>query len=177
MRRAWVGGVVAAGVLLAACGGGGGLSKADYVAKANAICRAAAKQVTDLDAPGRSDVSELPKVASEVVAVQRKALDRLKAIKAPKDDRTEIAKWIALVDQTIDQAEVSARSQRSGDITRAIAANLNGAALDKRADQLARSYGLRGCVRAATPPSSTTTTTRTSTTSTTTTTTTAESAP
>ena len=47
----------------------------------------------------------------------------------------------------------------SGDITRAIAANTNGAALDRRADQLARSYGLTRCVRAATPPSSTTTTT------------------
>jgi ABC-type enterochelin transport system substrate-binding protein len=154
-----LGGAVVAGLLLAACGGGGGLSKADYVTRANAICREAAKQVTTLDAPGQSDVAELPKVAGKVVAVQRKALDRLKAIKAPKEDRTEIAKWIALVDQTIDQAEVSAQSQRSGDITRALAANLNGAALDKRADELARAYGLRRCVRAATPPSTTTTTT------------------
>jgi hypothetical protein len=156
-----LGGAVTAGLLLAACGGGGGLSKAEYVARANAICRAAAQQVAALDAPGQSDVAQLPKVAGEVVAVQRKALDRLKAIKAPKADRTEIAKWIALVDQTIDQAEVSAKSQRSGDITRAMAANLNGAALDKRADELARAYGLRGCVRAATPPSTTTTTTTT----------------
>jgi hypothetical protein len=159
MKRAWFGGAVAAGLLLTACGGGGGLSKAEYVAKANAICREAAAKVATLDAPGQSDVAHLPKVAGEVVAVQRKALDRLQAIKAPKEDRAEIARWIALVDQTIDQAEVSARSQRSGDITRAIAANLNGAALDKRADQLARSYGLRRCVRAATPPSTTTSTT------------------
>jgi hypothetical protein len=159
-----LGGAVTAGLLLAACGGGGGLSKAEYIARANGICRAAAKQVAALDAPGQSDVAQLPKVAGEVVAVQRKALDRLKAIKAPKEDRTEIAKWIALVDQTIDQAEVSAKSQRSGDITRAMAANLNGAALDKRADELARAYGLRRCVRAATPPTSTTTTTTTTTT-------------
>jgi hypothetical protein len=159
MRRAWFGGAVAAGLLLAACGGGGGLSKADYVVRANAICREAAKQITALDAPGQTNVAQLPRVAVEVVAVQRKALDRLKAIKAPKEDRSQIAKWIALVDQTIDQAEASAESQRSGDITRAMAANVNGAALDKRADQLARAYGLRRCVRAATPPSSTTTTT------------------
>jgi hypothetical protein len=160
MRRGWIGGAVAAGLLLGACGGGGGLSKADYVEEANAVCRQAAKKVAALDAAA-SDVEDLPKVAGEVVAVQRTALDRLKAIKAPKEDRSEIAKWIALVDQTIDQAEVSARSQRSGDITRAIAANTNGAALDRRADQLARSYGLTRCVRAATPPTSTTTTTTT----------------
>jgi hypothetical protein len=160
MRRGWIGGAVAAGLLLGAGGGGGGLSKADYVEQANAVCRQAAKKVAALDAAA-SDVEDLPKVAGEVVAVQRTALDRLKAIKAPKEDRSEIAKWIALVDQTIDQAEVSARSQRSGDITRAIAANTNGAALDRRADQLARSYGLTRCVRAATPPTSTTTTTTT----------------
>jgi hypothetical protein len=160
MRRAWFGGAVAAGLLLAACGGGGGLSKADYVRQANTVCRDAARKVAALDAPGQSDVEQLPKVAVQVVAAQRKALDRLKAIKAPKDDRTQIAKWIALVDQTIDQAEVSAEAQRSGDITRAMAANLNGATLDRRADQLARAYGLRGCMRAATPPTSTTTTTK-----------------
>lgn len=158
MRRAWVGGAVAAGLLLVVCGGGGGLSKAGYVAQANAICRAAARNVAALDAGG-SDVEQLPQVVGEVVEVQRKALDKLRAIKAPNEDRTEIAKWIALVDQTIDQAEVSAQSQRAGDITRAMAANLNGAALDRRADQLARSYGVNRCVRAATPPSTTTTTT------------------
>ena len=147
------------GLLLAACGGGGGLSKADYVQQANAVCRQAAsegRRARRRPIRGRED---LPRSAAEVVAVQRTALDKLKAIKAPKEDRTEIAKWIALVDQTIDQAEVSAQSQQHGDITRAIAANTNGAALDRRADQLARSYGLTRCVRAATAPTSTTTTT------------------
>jgi hypothetical protein len=158
MRRAWVGGAAVAGLLLVACGGGGGMTRADYVKEANSVCRKAARDVAAIDANG-SDVEQLPKVAGEVVAVQRKALDQLKAIKVPKEDRTRITKWIALVDQTIDQAEVSAESQRSGDITRAMAANVNGAALDRRADELARAYGLGGCVRAATPPSSTTTTT------------------
>ncbi len=143
MRRAWFGGAVAAGLLLAACGGGGGLSKADYVDEGERDLQDAARKVAAIDAARpRSDVDQLPKVADEVVAVQRKALDRLKAVKAPKEDRARIAKWIALVDQTIDQAEVSAKSQRDGDITRAMTANINGAALDRRADQLARSYGM-----------------------------------
>lgn len=145
--------------LLAACGGGGGLTKADYVERTNAVCRDAAKQVAALKVPEQADISRAPKVAAQVVAVQRAALERLKAIRAPKADRSEIAKWIALVDQTIDQAEVSATSQRAGDITRAIAANVNGSALDRRADQLALAYGLRACVQAATPPSTPTTTT------------------
>jgi hypothetical protein len=56
------------------------------------------------------------------------------------------------VDQTIDQAEMSAKSQQDGDIPRAVTANVNGAALDARADQIARSFGLKTCVQAAAPP-------------------------
>lgn len=157
MRRALVGAVVA--LVVAACGGAGGTSKADYVKQANAVCRDAAKQVAALRIPSRADVTAMPKAAARVVAVQRRALDQLRAIKPPKPDRTEIAKWVALVDQTIDQADLSAAAQKDGEIQRAITANANGSALDRRADEIARAYGLRMCVQAAAPPPSTTTTT------------------
>ncbi|HEY3722383.1 MAG TPA: hypothetical protein VGN59_03375 [Acidimicrobiia bacterium] len=156
MRRALVGAAVVV-LVAAACGGGGGTSKADYVKQANAVCRAAAKQVAALRIPGRADVTAMPKVAAEVVAVQRRALDRLRAIKPPKVDRPEIAKWVALVDQTIDQADLSAAAQKHGEIQRAIAANANGSTLDRRADEIARAYGLRMCVQAASPPPTTST--------------------
>lgn len=146
-------------VALVACGGGGGMTKAGYVKQANAICRDAAKQVAALRIPGRVDITDMPKAAANVVAVQRKAVDRLRAIKAPKPDRAELVRWIALVDQTIDQADVSAEAQKDGDIPRAITANANGAALDRRADEIARGYGLRMCVQAATAPATPTTTT------------------
>jgi hypothetical protein len=150
MRRALAGAVVAVAVV--ACSGGGGVTKAEYVKSANAVCREAAKQVAALRIPGRADVAGMPKAAASVVVVQRKALDRLRAIKPPKGDRAEIARWIALVDQTIGQADLSARAQKDGDIPRATTANANGAALDRRADEIARGYGLRMCVQAASPP-------------------------
>jgi hypothetical protein len=156
MKRGLAGAIVV--LALAACGGSSGLTKADYVHQANAVCLGAATQVAALHVPGRADVAAMPKAALDVVSVQRTALARLKAIRPPKHDRAEIAKWIALVDQTIGQAELSARAQRDGDISRAVTANVNGAALDRRADQLARAYGLTRCVQAATPPSTTTTT-------------------
>jgi hypothetical protein len=157
MKRALCGvGVV---LFLVACGGGGGgTTKAAYVRKANAVCRDAAKQVAGLTVPSRENVRDTAKAAAKVVEAQRAALERIRAIKPPKRDRTEIAKWIALVDQTIDQAELSARSQKYGDLTRAVTANVNGAALDRRADELARAYGLRTCVQAATAPTTTTST-------------------
>jgi len=67
----------------------GGTSKADYVKQANAVCRDAAKQVAALRIPARADIASMPKAAANVVAVQRKAVDRLRAIKPPKQDRAE----------------------------------------------------------------------------------------
>jgi len=122
------------------------------------VCRNAAKQVAALDVPGVDEIADAPKAAAAVVKVQRAALESIRDIKPPTQDRAEITKWIALVDQTIDQAEVSAESQQAGDINRAVTANVNGAALDLRADELARRYGLRTCVQAATAPTTTTTT-------------------
>jgi ABC-type enterochelin transport system substrate-binding protein len=160
MRRALVGAgtLLAIGVCVSACTGSSGLTKAEYVERANAVCRTAAKRVAALEVPGRTDVTALPKAAAKVVVVQREALEELRAIKAPKDDRAHITKWIALVDQTIDQAEMSAKSQQEGDVQRAVTANVNGAALDVRADELARAYGLRMCVQAATAPAGDSTT-------------------
>lgn len=154
MRRALCG----AGVVLfvAACGGGGEVMKADYVREANAVCRDAAERVDALEVPG-DRVADVSKAATAVVKVQRAALERIRDIEAPEQDRPEIAKWIALVDQTVDQAEVSAKSQADGDFTRAMTANVNGAELNRRADELARRYGLRPCVQAATAPTTDTT--------------------
>lgn len=148
--------------MLAACSGGGsGATKAEFVQKANAVCRDGAAKISLLRIPGRADVASMPATAANVVAVQRKALARLRALQPPKKDRSKITEWIALVDQTIDQADVSAEAQRNGDIARALTANINGAALDRRADELARNYGLVTCVQATTaPPTSTTTTTK-----------------
>lgn len=150
MRRALVGAGVA--LLVVACSGGGGTTKADYVKAANAVCRGAATQVAAVRIPGRADVASMPHAAASVVAIQRRALNHLKTIKPPKQDRARITAWLALVDQTIDQAELSAKAQKDGDIPRAIEANTNGAALDHRADDTARAYGLRMCVQAASPP-------------------------
>lgn len=138
--------------LVAACGGGSGLTKAEYVRRANTVCRDAAEAVKALELPDRADVTKMPKAAANIVEAQRDALDRLRAIKPPKEARPEVTKWIALVDQTIDQAEVSAKSQQDGDIQRAVTANVNGTALDRRADQIARSIRLRMCVQAASAP-------------------------
>ena len=145
-------GVVVVVALLAACGGSSGMTKADYVKQANRVCHDAATAVAALKLSDTSDVTTIPKAAKKIVVAERAALKRLKAIRPPKEDRPEINKWVALIDQTIDQAELSAEFQQDGVIQRAVTANDNGAALDARADQIAKAFGLKTCVQAAAAP-------------------------
>jgi len=76
---------------VSACGGdddgaaGGGLSKEDYIAKADAICKAADQRETEADAPGATGQIETS-VLEDVVAIDGKALADLRQLKAPEND-------------------------------------------------------------------------------------------
>lgn len=91
----------------------------------------------------------LASASAAVVGIQRRALSRLRGLVAPTADRTTITEWLALVDQTLGQSDASVRAQRTGDVQAALRANTNGEALDRRADDLARGYGITDCVQAA----------------------------
>lgn len=151
MRRVGALGVLIATVV--ACGGGGGeLTRVEYVRRANAVCSHAGQAVKDLQVPRAADGDALVSASAAVVAIQRRALERLRGISAPAADRAAMTRWLALVDQTLGQSDASVRAQRSGDVQAALAANANGEALDRRADDLARRYGLTSCVQASSVP-------------------------
>ena len=123
------------------------------------MCRDAAKQVAALRIPSRADVARDARGRGRRRRGAAHALGQLHAIKPPKPDRTEIAKWVALVDQTIDQADLSAAAQKDGEIQRGD----HGQRERRRPRSSSRrdraAYGLRMCVQAAAPPPSTSTTT------------------
>ena len=128
------------------------MTRRAYIHRADAICRRAAKQVQRVTAPEGSSQAELGRAAAKIVAAQRQALEELKALPTPSEPSGTVTRWIALVDQTLDQADASAHAQERGDVTAAVRANQHGAVLDGRADELARGYGMRLCVSAAAAP-------------------------
>jgi hypothetical protein len=147
MMRGWpVLVALACAVVGAGCGGGSGeLSRAEYVRAANRVCRAASTRVQAVRAPDPGDPDAVGRAGSRVVQIQRRALTQLEALKPPAADRAGLVKWIALVDQTLDQARASVRAQRAGDNAAAVTANQHGTMLDARADQIAGRYGLAAC--------------------------------
>ena len=87
-----------AALALGGCGGGGyqGLSKADFVTQANAICTNGQKA---LDSIGAS-VGSSPTLATlqrtysgPFLAAVREEVSQLRALKPPKADRTKSAAW------------------------------------------------------------------------------------
>ncbi len=127
------------------CGGGGSMSKAEYVRAANRVCREAATQVKRVKAPDPGDPVSVASAGARVVGIQRSALSDLKALDPPTAAKAEMTKWVALVDQTLDQADASIQAQRDGDAAAATTANQHGMTLGGRADEIARAYGLSAC--------------------------------
>jgi hypothetical protein len=144
----------ACAVVVGACGGGSDeLTKAEFRREANRVCRASATRIRAVESPDPADAAAIARAGSRVVAIQRRALEELRDLEPPKDMEAQVTKWLALVDQTLDQARASVRAQREGDTAAAVTANGHGATLDARADEIASRYGLSAC-GAATPTTS-----------------------
>jgi Flp pilus assembly protein TadD len=88
--------VAVVAVLVAACGGDDGdrLSKEEFIAKADAICKAANQRETAAGAPGA--VLEIKQgVLEKMVPNLRKALADLRELEAPEGDEDKVAKIVS----------------------------------------------------------------------------------
>lgn len=137
---------------LGACGAGGGVTHAEYVRAAAGLCRHAAREVAAVPAPDPGDPRSVAKAASMTIAAQRRALAGLRRLPTPSAERDQLVRWLALVDQTLDEDDRSTRAQSDGDLAAATEANANGRLLAQRAASLAKAVGLADC--APPPPAS-----------------------
>jgi len=78
-------------LLVTACGGGdddAGTSKADYLARAEALCKRANADVDALAFP--TTPAGFPVYIGKIVTLAEGVRDQLKALEAPEDDRAEL---------------------------------------------------------------------------------------
>ena len=80
--------------LLAACGGGddGGLSKAEYLSKAEAICAKANADVKAIPLP--TTPSAIPTYVTKLVTLAESVRDQMKALDAPDADEADLDKKV-----------------------------------------------------------------------------------
>jgi hypothetical protein len=138
-------------ILVAGCQGGSSgdeLSKAEFIAQANAICSAANERIGALPAPDIADPSATPRTISQVVEIQRNAVAKLRVLDPPHEDVPAIEEWLEFVDRTLDQAVIAARALARDNREVMNEANARGRDAQMRADELARLYGTNRCASA-----------------------------
>src|SRR3954447_19630031 len=110
---------VLVGVLvIARCGGGGGgdkaLSRQEFVAKADAICKDANRQEASLSRGAAPYDVEDPGTIARLSANARKALARLKALKPRDEDRQAVAAVLTPIGRMIAAADARIASLKAG---------------------------------------------------------------
>ena len=143
-------GVVLAGSALVA-GCGGSYTKRDFVARADAICASALRQLRSIPPPSSSPSAAPPAGApagylATVLAVEQSQYRQLRALRRPAQDnvgRAKLTRWLASLTRVVeDYRELATAAQRGN------AEGVSSAEAALRASpvgSLAASYGLSSC--------------------------------
>lgn len=135
----------------AGCGGGGGLSKADYVAKADAVCRDATAKLAGISQRAKSidgsqsqdqQLTQLKKVFAESADASRPFYTRLKALQPPASLKAKADKYVAGVKQGLDDLDALKNASAVADV-QARSKQVN--ARRGSQQQLAREIGFKEC--------------------------------
>ena len=138
--------LVAMAVTLAAgCGGGGGarLSRTQYAAKADAICRKYNRLSSAIANP--TSLAELASAVKKLVPLLDQSVKELRKLRPPKSEQATVDRWIERIEAIRDDlAKVGDRAAKK-DSKGVQAALRAGAADNQRGNQLAGQLGMTDC--------------------------------
>jgi hypothetical protein len=137
--------VVLAGVG-GACGGAPDLTADGYARAADDICAGAVRRAQRIDIPAFEEPRAAARSIDRVIEVYRGALEELLDLDAPKPDRTRVERWLAALDQAVDEAELARDALRAGDRAAATEAATRATTLGTHSEGLARGYGIAECL-------------------------------
>jgi hypothetical protein len=133
---------------LAGCGSdAGGSARADYIARADAICTPAQAAVGKLEAAKPTGMAEVIANFESAVATEKKMLVDLRALKAPAADAAALNAIYAQVDVQVVVAEKALAALKAGDVA-GMQADLKdpvAVAAGKDTVAKARAFGLLVC--------------------------------
>jgi len=116
--------LVLALVPLAACGddddgGGEALTKAEFLEQGDAICRAAAEDGEDLDAP-ESNTEDLSRYLTEAQELLTDAAEDFEALQPPADGVEVQRLYLAALRDTVDVLDEAKAASEDGDLQKAL---------------------------------------------------------
>jgi len=137
-------------LLVAGCGGSG-YTKGDFVARADAICAGALRQIRSVSPPGSAQAGSgqdatVTAYLSNVVPVLETEASQLRALRRPpgtKSDQAALARWYAALAHSVTSYQALAAAAKRGDDQGV--ADAEAALGASPVYSLAVSYGLRSC--------------------------------
>ncbi len=146
--------LAAVGVVLAGCGGGSsGPTKADYIARADKICRqarsAALPLVKQVTAGGfslsPSEAKKLAGVASQLHTVEARYLAQLQALEQPSADKKAIAAFLTPAASVVKAIDSAAAALQRGDLVTTLGLLNEAQSAGSEAKTAADAYGFKDC--------------------------------
>ncbi len=137
-----------AALALAGCGGGGAgdtLTKAEFVAQANVICKDYDARITALGEP--STIEDLVGLAEKAKPLAEEAVASLRALKAPEDLQARYDEYLATGDVNIDLLVQLGEAAKSGDDTAIEMIGTEGEDNAGKAHGIAAELGLTECAK------------------------------
>ena len=126
------------------CGGvSGRLSREQYAAKADAICRKYQRHARATP----SNLSEVVTTLDKALPLLAKALDEVRGLKPPKDEQATADEWLRQSDKVKDALEELRTKAKANDSEGARAASAKLTRLDTRTGELATQLGMTVCNR------------------------------
>ncbi|MGH9049853.1 MAG: hypothetical protein ACRDY4_09000 [Acidimicrobiia bacterium] len=121
------------------------LSQDEYVDEANEICQASQAAASKVAAPSLADPAAVEQAIDETVAIQRRALRKLRELEPPERDVPGVESWLDLTADAIDQMEKIREGVANGDREAITTAIDEGGVLVADAEEFAAAYGLTEC--------------------------------
>jgi hypothetical protein len=151
MRR--LAGIVVLALAAAGCMGGDeeGVSREDYVARADGVCGTYQVQLSRIPRPTTAAPTELGLFLERALPIAREQNEELDELPKPSDEgaRDQVEQLLALLDQELDFNEAALEAAKSGDRAALDSALQQGAAVSAEAGQLAEDFGFVVCARRA----------------------------
>jgi hypothetical protein len=139
---------------LAGCGGDGGpgasITKAQYIAKASAVCLATKRAQGPINRklaalPDRTDIKRVAPLAEDALAESRQGLAKLRALPVPSQDSDRLDAYLAAADRLLAAHKDLADAARASDRPAGAKVARETQALSDDERRTAADYGLRDC--------------------------------
>ena len=148
MRRASF--IVVATLVLAGCGGGGSsggdrLSRAQYAAKADAICGKYNAKTKSLG--NAKNLAELAKVFDRALPLLDSAIAELRTLKPPASEQNDVDRWLAQSEVAKHDLQEMRDKARAKDLKAVQNAFARASADNKESNRLAAKLGLKVCAK------------------------------